>query len=193
MANTVIINDEPVEYQPGERLLTVARRNAAHIGFVCDGRAICQTCRSRILQGSEYVSEPNRAERSLLPEARLEEGYRLACQTTLQGPGTITCLTRAEEIRRQTINIVSPPEGTSLGENLGRFIGNAPRFLGDQASLFPSNIQSVARRVLRLRLSTDSIQQSLTDFGRVTNRMIKGKRMAEIEDRQETPPPSTTM
>lgn len=161
---TVIVNDESMEYETGERLLAVARRNAAHIGFVCDGRAICQTCRCRILEGSEHVSVPNRAERSLLPESRLEMGYRLACQVTITGAGPLSVITRAEELRRQAVR-----------GNIPGLVGNVAGVVRDQASLFPSNVQSLAGRVTRMRLNGERLQQTLADAGRVANRMIKGK------------------
>jgi ferredoxin len=175
MAGTVIINDETLEYEPGERLLPVARRNAAHIGFVCNGQAICQTCRARVLEGSEHVSAPNQAERSLLSEARLALGYRLACQTTLTGPGPVRVLTRAEELRRQAVAVTTPPPGTTTGRNLGRLINNVAGNLRDSATLFPSNLQAIASRALRLRITREGVQQSVNDLGRIANRMISGK------------------
>ena len=37
---TVIINDLAVEAVAGDGLLDLARRNRAHIGFVCDGNGL---------------------------------------------------------------------------------------------------------------------------------------------------------
>lgn len=176
MAGTLIINDETVTYEPGERILTVARRNASHIGFVCNGQAICQTCRARILEGEEHISTPNSAERNLLPESRLELGYRLACQTTLTGPGPVRVLTRAEELRRQARAVVSPPPGTTTGRNLGRLISNVASNARDSTTLFPTNLQAVVSRALRLRITKEGIRASVNDLGRIANRMITGKR-----------------
>lgn len=187
MAGTLIINDETVEYEPGERLLAVARRNASHIGFVCNGQAICQTCRGRILEGDEYISSPNQAERNLLPEARLDLGYRLACQTTLTRPGPVRVLTRAEELRRQAVAVTSPPPGTTVGRNLGRLISNVANNFRDGTTLFPSNLQAVVSRALRLRITREGVQESVNDFGRIAKRMITGKKLHT--NAQDTTPP----
>ncbi|GIV94220.1 MAG: hypothetical protein KatS3mg056_2929 [Chloroflexus sp.] len=48
---TVIVNDVEMTARPGERILDIARRNSAHIGFVCDGTGFCQTCKVRVLAG----------------------------------------------------------------------------------------------------------------------------------------------
>ena len=89
---SVIINDVEVVAVPGDGLLEVARRNRAHIGFVCNGNGLCTTCECKVLDGIENLSAPNRAEREWLPAWRLEQGYRLACQTTLKGTGPVRVL-----------------------------------------------------------------------------------------------------
>ncbi len=182
MAGTLIINDEIVEYEPGERILTVARRNAAHIGFVCNGQAICQTCRTRILEGSEHVSAPNAAERSLIPAPRLALGYRLACQATLTGPGPVSTMTRAEELRRQALAVATPPPGTTAGRSLGLLLNNIATNARDSAMLFPSNLQAIASRAVRLRVTPEGVKQMVQDARRITNRMTKGKAGSDPHD-----------
>lgn len=162
---TVIVNDEVLEYEVGEKLLDVARRNAAHIGFLCGGKGLCQTCTCRVLEGQENLSPPNELEQTLISEARLEQNYRLACQTNLQGESSTKVLSRAEEIRRLALGVVQPPIGTSPGENLGRFLN---RLTG----LLPSNLPGTLSRLTKIRVSPNGVQHWTNDVGRVVDRML---------------------
>jgi ferredoxin len=131
----------------GERLLDVARRNGAHIGFVCDGSGICQTCQCRVLSGAEFLSPPNDAEKAWMPESRLNDGNRLACQAGLRGVGPVEVLTTVEELRRQVFAVLNPPAGSNAGEQLGSLIAHVNRLNIDQLALFPSNIFNTIRRL----------------------------------------------
>ncbi|NJN19840.1 MAG: (2Fe-2S)-binding protein [Oscillochloris sp.] len=144
---TVIINDVPMEARLGERLLDVARRNGAHIGFVCDGTAVCQTCQCRVLSGAEYLNPPNEAEKIWMPEQRLNDGNRLACQAALRGRGTVQILTTVEELRRQTLDVLAPPPGESGVNNLGPLLEHWLRLNVDQLAHFPFNIIRTLNRV----------------------------------------------
>ena len=55
MAN-VMINGEPAAADVGEDLLTVARRQGAVIGFLCDGRGMCTTCQCQVLAGAGLLA-----------------------------------------------------------------------------------------------------------------------------------------
>jgi ferredoxin len=142
----VIINDVAYEANPGERLLDVARRNGAHIGFVCDGQGICQTCQCRVLDGAQHLNKLSKAEEIWFPQSRIANGNRLACQTAMRGPGPVRLLTLAEELRRQTLNVINPPRGTSAAEHLEPLLENLARLNVDQLRLFPfNNIRTWAR------------------------------------------------
>ena len=102
------INDEIVEAGSGENLLGLARRHGSHIWFLCDGRGLCRTCEFRVLSGGEHLSPPSAIERESLSESRRAEGYRLACQAAVKGPGDVTILSTVEHLRRQAIRLDLP-------------------------------------------------------------------------------------
>jgi len=162
---TVIVNDEVLEYEVGEELLDVARRNSAHIGFLCSGKGICQTCTCRVLEGQQHLSPPNELEQTLISEARLEQNYRLACQTKLQGTGSVKILSRAEEIRRLALGVIQPPPGTNPGENLGRFLN---RLTG----VLPSNLPRTLSRLAKIQISPNGLQHWTSDLGHVVDHML---------------------
>jgi ferredoxin len=132
---TIIINDKPVEADLGEGLLTVARREKAHIGFICDGNGLCTTCECLVLEGAENLSEPNDVEKVWLPESRLKKGYRLACQANIEGKGPVTILTRAEFMRLAWLRMFVPPEGRTRTEYL----------ISLWNQLFEINVQHIGR------------------------------------------------
>jgi ferredoxin len=144
---TVIVNGVPMEAQLGERLLDVARRNGAHIGFVCDGNAICQTCQCRVLDGADQLDPVNEAERAWMPERRLADGNRLACQAALRGNGRVEVLTTVEELRRQVFAVISPPAGSNPVEQLGPLVQHLIRLNVDQLTLYPFNIIRTVNRL----------------------------------------------
>ncbi len=166
---TVIINDVAVEALPGDGLLDVARRNRAHIGFVCDGNGLCTTCECLVLVGAENLSVPNRAERDWLPPARLAKGYRLACQSTLNGLGPVAVLTRAEEVRRLWNNMVNAPTDSTYDQNWRRFVSYSVQLTTDHLSMFPMNLaRTVARLgIVRTILPVQDNNRWFRDIGRV--------------------------
>ncbi len=62
----------------GASLAEAAARAGVLISLPCGGRGTCGKCRIRVLSGE--VTEPTDAERSLLTEAEIAAGFRLACQ-----------------------------------------------------------------------------------------------------------------
>lgn len=170
---TVIVNDVACEARPGERLLAVARRNAAHIGFVCDGNGICQTCQIRVLAGAEHLSPPSAAEQAWMPEWRLASGHRLACQTALRGPGPVEMLTKVEELRRQTLDIFQPPAGVDRRDALEPLLDNLVRLNIDQLIRYPLNMISALLQVKPDRLveTVRNPQPYIDDAARITRKL----------------------
>ncbi len=142
----VIINGEEVAAQEGDNLLMLARKNGAHVGFVCDGRGICPVCECRVLSGGEVLSPVNKVEMRLLSPEQLEEGYRVACQTKVHGSGTLEVLARVEELRRQTFGIFNPEPWSNTGENLGRLINHLFNLWLDQGRFVASVLPIVPRQ-----------------------------------------------
>ncbi|NTW01564.1 MAG: (2Fe-2S)-binding protein [Oscillochloris sp.] len=144
---TVVMNGVEMEAKLGERLIDVARRNGAHIGFVCDGKAICQMCQCRVLEGAEQLNPPNDAERTWMPDNRIEDGNRLACQAALRGNGRVEVLSTIEELRLQIMAVFSPPAGSNSIEQLGPLITNLVQLNVDQIALYPYNIINTVNRL----------------------------------------------
>ncbi|MBC7341927.1 MAG: DUF4445 domain-containing protein [Clostridia bacterium] len=110
---TVTVDLEPVgrrvEAKIGQSLLEVVRDLGLGLGTggvtaPCGGRGRCGRCRVRVEEdgknqsagaagaveeGRARLSPPNDSERRLLSPKELEQGYRLACQATVAGPGRI--------------------------------------------------------------------------------------------------------
>lgn len=156
----LIINDTEYECRPGERLLSVARRNGAHIGFVCMGRGYCHTCACRVESGAEHLSPPTELEKNWHKTSHLRDNNRLACQTFLRGPGPVSILSRAEELRRQATQVIAPPEGTTSIENLSELLGK----IGGIAVHIPSDIIGVASYIGKKRLSP-KLKEQLENTG----------------------------
>ncbi len=71
---------------PGTRLIEAAAEAGLMIETPCGGQGICGRCRVRVATGA---TEPNTAERETFSSAELEQGWRLACQTTVSGPAEV--------------------------------------------------------------------------------------------------------
>ena len=147
----VTVNDIEMLANEGETLLDVARRNAAHIGFFCDGNGICQTCECKVLEGAEALTAPSEAEETWLAPSRMERGHRLACQAIVNGETPISVLTRAEELRRQVRDAITPPIGTEAGDNLQKLVSNLVQMNLEHLSLFPGNVVRTVERVGLIR------------------------------------------
>lgn len=100
----IVINDRECQAQTGDRLLDVARANHSHIGYFCGGNAICQTCYVKVLEGADLLSPMSDAEKAMLSKTLIKEGTRMACQATIEKPGTISLLTTVEEAKRMTLS-----------------------------------------------------------------------------------------
>jgi len=168
----VTINDVEYEGQPGERLIDVARRNGAHIGFVCDGAGFCQTCTCTVLEGHEHLSAPTDAERNWFSDAWIEGGQRLACQATLQGPGPISIMSRAEELRRQLLSVFYVPKDTSAGGNLGSFLNHVGGIVANQIVRFPGNAARAIPMFKKAIPNQDRVRNVFQDADRVVQSML---------------------
>lgn len=177
---TVIINDVAYEAMAGERLLTIARRNAAHIGFACDDQGICQTCQCRVLAGAQHLSPPNEAEQIWMPDTRLAHGHRLACQAALRGPGPVAILTGVEEFRRQVQDVLRFGDERDIVDRMEPMLENLVRASVDQLRGYPANMISTLARVGPQRFfwpwaDRKRLDNWLDDTARVTRRMSSGR------------------
>lgn len=100
----IIVNDKPCQGAIGEKLSKVALENKAHVGYVCAGLGICQTCYVTVFNGGECLSPLSDVEKAFLSEKQIRDGARLACQATIVKEGRIRILSRPEEVRRMILS-----------------------------------------------------------------------------------------
>jgi uncharacterized 2Fe-2S/4Fe-4S cluster protein (DUF4445 family) len=75
-------NGRRVKTEAGTTALEAAKKAGVGIRSECGGKGVCGKCKI-IIKSSEAVSEMSCAERKLLSQHDVEEGYRLACQTII--------------------------------------------------------------------------------------------------------------
>jgi ferredoxin len=175
----VIINGVEAEGMPGERLLNVARRTGAHIGFVCDGNGTCTTCECQVRFGTHFLSPPNETERAWLPRWRLEQGYRLACQAGIRGRGPIEIETRAEQLRRLTLRSLGGRDADARDRARDDLVDMLGDLAWEHLSRYPANIlQAFGRLGLRMFLPIGDTQKYLDDVARVSDTMAGERPLA---------------
>jgi ferredoxin len=172
----LILNDVAMEAKVGERLLNVARRNAAHIGFLCDNAGTCQGCRCTVIGGGENLSPPNEAEQAWITPERLAAGERLACQAIVHSQGEIRVLSRAEELRRLVQGIIAPRAGESRLNPVSPLVTILARMTVDQVTRFPGNVFSTLARVgpLRFAFPVRDRKRLMADMARVAQQQRAG-------------------
>jgi ferredoxin len=74
-------------------LLRVSLREKGGIPWKCGG-GLCGTCRCLIEAGREYLDAVKTKERKHLTEAELDAGYRMACQTFVNGDVSVSWAAR---------------------------------------------------------------------------------------------------
>jgi ferredoxin len=190
----VEINDEAIEAKLGERLLAIARRNASHIGFGCDGNGLCTMCECKILAGADQLNEPTDVEHTWLTNDRMSAGYRLGCQAALRGVGPVHVLTRAEEMRRQLDAVISPPAGTTASDNLRPLLTNIAAMNWQHIGRWPTNLlQSMRRLGLAAVLwPVTDLNLLVDDTVRITRHLLatNGSRGIAPEDQPVVPDPA---
>jgi ferredoxin len=177
----VTINGEQVEAKTGEKLLSAARRNASHIGFACDGRGLCQTCACRVISGGENLGEKTAIEQEALTQTMQDEGYRLACQTTITDKGPVEVISRAEELRQTATGIFQVGEGKNPADNAISLAGKAGQLVVNYASRLPYIVSNVVPRFQKMPLKMNKVQAVCKDASRVAKRNITGAAPEESE------------
>ncbi len=149
---SIVINDKPCEAEPGDLLLDVAQRSKSHIGYICGGSGICQSCFVYVEEGMDCLSRRTDVEKAFISDTLAEAGGRLACQTTIVKEGPVRVLARAEHLRR----IV-------LGLHLRDFITYAQTIGYNVVNQLPSGVGNIVERIREGRL--DPIR-SLQNIGK---------------------------
>ena len=78
-----------VRAAPNSNLLRVSLREKGGIPFKCGG-GLCGTCRCKVEAGIENTDEVKAKERRHLSEDDLSQGYRMACQTFVNGDVSVS-------------------------------------------------------------------------------------------------------
>jgi ferredoxin len=90
IAVTFITNDgKQAGADAGSNLLRISLREKGGIPFTCGG-GLCGTCRCLIESGIEHTAAVTAKERKHLTEADLAAGYRMACQTFVNGDVSVS-------------------------------------------------------------------------------------------------------
>jgi len=74
-----------VEVKPGTTILMAAEQGNVFLRHVCGGKAMCATCRCKVVAGGENLSPMARHEQKRLKELYAPVGVRLSCQTEVRG------------------------------------------------------------------------------------------------------------
>jgi len=101
----IYINDKPCEAQVGDLLLKVAQLHKSHIGCICGGNGICQSCFVYVKEGAECLSPPSKEEQAFISDKLFQEGGRLACRSVVVKEGTLRVLSRAEYLKRVVLGL----------------------------------------------------------------------------------------
>jgi len=160
-------NDERIDAKQGETLLQAARRHGSLVGFLCDGRGICQTCECNVIAGAENLSELSELERAGLAEKRWRSGYRLGCQARLMGSGLVSVVSRAEELRRSARNVLFGSKEQSLR---ARIEGLSEDFLNAAVDLF-TGLTIIFPQAIPQLLKCPPTPARMVDYARDTVRL----------------------
>lgn len=130
----IYINDMACEAQPGDILLDAAKRSKSHIGYICGGSGICQSCFVYVQEGMDCLSERSNVEKAFISDKLTEAGGRLACQTKIVKDGNIRVLSRAEMFRRMVLGL-NVPGFVTYAETIGyNVINQLPPGIGNIVS-----------------------------------------------------------
>jgi ferredoxin len=101
-----------VEAPENSNLLRISLREKGGIPFKCGG-GLCGTCRCLIEKGIENTDAVKAKERNHLTEEDLARGYRMACQTFVNGDISVSWQEKARPatpaIDREGLVLARPP------------------------------------------------------------------------------------
>ncbi|MFQ5779334.1 MAG: 2Fe-2S iron-sulfur cluster-binding protein [Nitrospiria bacterium] len=86
----ISINGKEIEVDKGISVLAASMKAGVKHMHLCGGHGLCSTCRFRILEGGEHLSELTTYERfSLRGHLSFAADVRLACQAKVEGPVSV--------------------------------------------------------------------------------------------------------
>jgi len=96
-----------IEVDMDANLLRTSIRYEGSVPYKCGG-GLCGTCKVRIVEGREFVSKVMKKEIDRLGQEKIDQGFRLACQTFVTGDVAIQWgeedLNRVNNIAQRRIN-----------------------------------------------------------------------------------------
>jgi adenylate cyclase len=93
MASITITNTgATIPASPAVSILNNLLQAGVAISHVCGGKALCGTCRCKIVSGIEYMSPKTEKEKTRLKAFGNPDNIRLACQSYTYGDITLTIL-----------------------------------------------------------------------------------------------------
>lgn len=100
----VVNTGQEIETNSAVSVLNALLRNAVPIMHQCGGKAVCGTCRIRVISGSEYLSPKTEREITRLAAMKAGPDVRLACQTYTRKDIEVEILNRIPVSVSNTIN-----------------------------------------------------------------------------------------
>lgn len=91
-----------IEVKDGKKTLKAAKNANIKIDSSCEGKGKCGKCLVRVLSGK--LSEPTKQELKALGQEKIDEGYRLSCQTQILEDSVIEIINK-NEIKTKKDNI----------------------------------------------------------------------------------------
>lgn len=98
----VLPDNREIEFNVGKTLKKILDKEGIFLTYPCGGRGDCGKCLVHIL--SPEPAEPTMAEKRLVPEDKLQQGYRLACQYV---PDSDTKIAIPPPSREESANILT--------------------------------------------------------------------------------------
>jgi len=158
------MNGQTYEAFVDESLLAVARKNKAHIGYVCGGNGLCQTCEVIVESGMDALSPMNDVEKAWLTAEKQKNGHRLACQCQIVADKPIKVLTRAEKAR-QVFNRAFKEQPKEPSTHPQGYVGEFFTWLGIETlshlSAVPFVSVNVIQRVIDGKLTLQAVSDTI--------------------------------
>lgn len=115
------LHERVVEVSDDQSLLEASLIAGTPHYHVCGGHARCSTCRVLVVEGGEYLTQPNEREEALKAKMQFPPNVRLACQTHVTG-GPV----RVQRIIR---------DKTDIDLYVNRSVGVTTQQIGDEREL----------------------------------------------------------
>lgn len=126
MPEVIVLPDEVSLTADSEStLLDLAVEAGVSIAHLCGGRARCSTCRVRIVEGLDDLTERTELEAAMAKKLDFPDYVRLACQTRAKGP---------VRLWRLVLDETDQLMASQLGK--GHYVGPVGREIPDAAILF---------------------------------------------------------